>query len=82
MSLHDYDHEYCDCGCGERIPNYVRGVYYATKECMERAEGVQIDADPARDTIACVLAVEIAEEGRDTLVDPPASLPDAGGSNG
>ncbi len=64
MSLHDYAHEYCGCGCGEHIKNWVPGVYYATKECMERAEGVQIDPDPARDTIACVLSVEIAEEAR------------------
>ena len=54
--LNPHEDRFCGCGCGEEIPNYVRGVFYKSAECAERAEGRQIDPDPARDTIADLAA--------------------------
>ena len=47
--------------CRADLPRHVVGkVDYCSQECFEAEEG-PTEIDPARDTIACTLAVEIAE---------------------
>ena len=54
-----YHHSDEYCQCGEHMGHWVPGTFYCSAECEAYFEG---KPDPARDTIACVLATEIAEE--------------------
>lgn len=48
-----------DFAAYEHTPWVHDHVFYCDDTCFEAAEG-PIEVDPARDTIACVLSVEIA----------------------